>query len=278
MKAIISHDTDHITVNEHLFRDLIVQKFILRMSIEFLSGKISYTEYFNRWRELFKNKWQNIDELIDFNNMYGVPNTFFMAVNRGIGLQYSNDAAKIWIELMKERGCEIGNHGIGHESLRDVVSEKNKFSDLSGLSSSGIRMHYLKKTENTLNYLSQAGYTFDSSVRSFRNPYLIDSMWEFPIQIMDGWIIQNNRRWQTSDLKKAQEDSKFILEKAYEQGLDYVSIVFHDRYFNKGFKTWMEWYVWLVFYLKENKIEFVNFNNAMEELNVSVKKKPVTSS
>jgi len=270
MKAIISHDIDHITVSEHFFRDLIIPKFIFRMKLELLTGKISAREYLLRWGEIFKNKWQNIDELISFNNASGIPNSFFMAVNKGIGLKYSNDLALIWIDQMKTRNCEIGNHGICFENLIDVIMEKHIFSKLSSLPNMGIRMHYLKKTENTLSYLSRAGYVFDSSTQEFKNPYKIGAMWEFPIQIMDGWIIQNERRWQTSNLVKAKDETKIIINKAFEQKLDYITIVFHDRYFNKGFKTWLEWYMWLVDYLNQNDIEFINFGTACSTLNVKM--------
>src|SRR3954471_5402753 len=122
MKAIISHDIDHITVWEHLLRDTIIPKYMMRMHIELLSGKISSREYMLRWADFFKNKWQNIDELITFNNISGVPSSFFIAVNKGIGLNYSNEAALLWIEQMKSRGCEIGVHGI---CFADPASVKN---------------------------------------------------------------------------------------------------------------------------------------------------------
>ena len=67
MQAIISHDIDHISVSEHLLKDSIVPKFIIRNGIELAKGKISMNEYVSRHVDLFKNKWQNIEELIDFN-------------------------------------------------------------------------------------------------------------------------------------------------------------------------------------------------------------------
>ena len=48
MKVIVSHDIDHLTVSEHLFKDAIVPKYYIRSYIELLSGKISLAELFNR--------------------------------------------------------------------------------------------------------------------------------------------------------------------------------------------------------------------------------------
>ena len=84
MKAIISHDIDHITVTEHLLRDLIVPKFMVRSHLELALGKISFKEYVARWTDFLKNKWQNVDELITFNNVKQVPSTFFIGVKRGV--------------------------------------------------------------------------------------------------------------------------------------------------------------------------------------------------
>jgi len=67
MKAIVSHDIDHLTLSEHYFQDLIVPKFFVRSYIELLSGKISLTELFHRYGDVFKNQWQHIDELHSFN-------------------------------------------------------------------------------------------------------------------------------------------------------------------------------------------------------------------
>jgi hypothetical protein len=266
MKAIISHDIDHLTITEHLLRDTIVPKFMARIHIELLSGKISFREYILRWTELFKNKWQNIDELITYNNVKHVPSSFFIGVNKGIGLNYSNEAALVWIRQILHRGGELGTHGINFDSLASVKREHDLFLKLSGLKSAGIRMHYVRKDENTLNNFSEAGYTYDSTVHAFRDPYKIGNMWEFPFQIMDGWIIENGKSWQSVNLQQAKDETKRQIEKAQKANLKYLGIDFHDRYFHHSFKTWIEWYMWTVDYLIESKIQFVNFKTAISEL------------
>ncbi len=266
MKAIISHDIDHITVTEHLLRDTIVPKYIARIQIEFVLGKISSREYILRWSEFFKNKWQNIDELITFNNIKGVPSSFFIAVDKGIGLNYTNEHALVWIEQMKSRGCEIGVHGIRYENSDSVKNELNSFLKLSGLTNAGMRMHYVKRNEDSLNYFNEAGYSYDSTIHTFENPYKIGNMWEFPFQIMDGWILENGKRWQSINLEQAKDKTKRIIDKAHEHNLNYLGIDFHDRYFSESFKSWLNWYTWLVDHLIANKIEFVNFNMAIKEL------------
>lgn len=265
MKAIISHDTDHITVSEHLLKDAIIPKFMTRMHIELLRGRISMREYLLRWGDFFKNKWQNIDELITFNNVNHVPSSFFIAVNKGIGLNYSNTAALTWIDQMKYRHCEIGLHGIEFDNFEAIQRERNLFKGLTQNESFGIRMHYVRNSEKTYQLLDQAGYRYDSTVHAFQNPYRIGGMWEFPFQIMDGWVIENGRRWQSRNLEQSKESTKKIIDKAAEMNLAYLGIDFHDRYFSHSFNTWLEWYIWLVEYLRTNEIELVNFNTAIAE-------------
>ena len=141
MKAIISHDIDHITVWEHLFKDTIIPKYMIRMHVELLKNKISLREYTLRWSDLFKNKWQNIDELVTFNNINLVPSSFFIAVNKGVGLNYSNESALLWIEQMQRRNCEIGIHGIDFDDEKLIKREFDLFSSLTKINSFGIRMH-----------------------------------------------------------------------------------------------------------------------------------------
>lgn len=266
MKAIISHDIDHITVWEHLFRDTIIPKYMARMHVELFTNKITLREYTLRWSDFFKNKWQNVDELITFNNISGVPSSFFVAVNRGKGLNYSNRSALLWIEQMKSRGCELALHGIEYADQALIQKEHDRFLELTGQEKFGIRMHYVRSTSQTFEMLEKSGYVYDSTEHAFKNPYKIGRMWEFPFQIMDGWIIENYKSWQSINLEQAKTNTKKLIDKAHASGLDYLGIDFHDRYFSHSFKTWLEWYIWLVDYLRHNKIACVNYKMAIAEL------------
>jgi hypothetical protein len=272
MKAIISHDIDHITVWEHFFRDLIVPKYIARMHIELFKSKISLREYTLRWSDLFKNKWQNVDELITFNNIHHIPSSFFIAANKGIGLNYSRSAAMVWIEQMKARKCEISLHGIEFSNQQKIDEERDIFKKMTGIEHFGIRMHYLKRTEETLKMMDNAGYKFDSTEHAFRDPFRIGRMWEFPFQIMDGWMIEHFKPWQSLNIEQARDTTKKTIETAFEKNLQYLVVDFHDRYFSHSFATWLEWYMWLIEHLKSHKVTFVNYDMAIKELEASEKK------
>jgi peptidoglycan/xylan/chitin deacetylase (PgdA/CDA1 family) len=268
MKAIISHDIDHVTAWEHLFRDTILPKFLVRNQIEFFSGRITLQEYILRYGEFFTNKWNNIDELIAFNEEKGVPSYFFIAVANGTGLSYSLEQAEHLMKKLNDAGCAYGIHGIAHSNPAFIEKEKTVFTGLSQNSSPGIRMHYARKNDETLQLLAQVGYSFDSTEHSFNRPYKIDGMWELPFQVMDSWIIQKGRRWQTNNLSQACEETKRMIEEAHRLELPYLGIDFHDRYFSPAFRTWRNWYIWLVDYLASNEIRFISFADALKELEV----------
>ncbi len=266
MKAIVSHDIDHLTLSEHILKDLIVPKQFVRSYIELFSGKISLTELFHRYGDLFKNKWQHIEELHDFNIKHQVPTTYFIGVNQGIGLSYTKQQASFWIHKMLELGCDVGLHGIEFENFEKINNEFGLFKDISKQQNFGTRMHYIRKNENTFSNMAKAGFKFDSSEMSFKAPYKIGDMWEFPFQIMDGYIIEKPKQWQSKNFFQSCEETKKIIDKVVDLNLPYLGIDFHDRYFSDAHKTWKDWYIWLIEYLSSQKIEFVNFKQAIKEL------------
>jgi hypothetical protein len=271
MKAIISHDIDHFTLREHLFNDLIVSKFFIRSYLEFVKGKISIKELVLRHADIFTNKWQNIDELISFNRSYDVPTTFFIAVAKGLGLSYSNAQAEYWIKHIQKRGCKLGVHLIEYTDAEKIGYERELFAKLAGTHDFGTRIHYIRNTHDTFNNLSKAGFAFDTSDYGYKAPYKIGGMWQFPFQIMDGYVIQAPKRWQSKNLQQAKDATLSMLDKCAENDLKYIGIDFHDRYFSDRFVTWKEWYMWLVDHLSTQKVELIDFTTAINELETSQK-------
>lgn len=269
MKAIISHDIDHLTLSEHLFKDLIVSKYYIRSYIEFIKNKITFKELLLRHFDIFHNKWQNIENLVKFNQEHSVPSSFFIGVKKGLGLTYDFQDSIFWIEKLLNMNCEVGLHGIEFDSFDKIKSEFDLFNSLPGINYFGTRMHYIRKNDHTLDNMSKSGFLFDSSEMAIKAPYKIGDMWEIPFQIMDGYIIERPKKWQNKNFYQACEETKKIIDKSFDANLPYLGIDFHDRYYTNSHKTWKNWYEWLVNYLCEQKIEFINFNDAVRELESS---------
>ena len=266
MKIIISHDVDHMTVWEHLPKDLILPKFIIRAKLELLKGKIGFGEFFNRMGDFVSNKWQRIDEVMDFNDEMGIKSSFFIGVNNGVGLSYPLKHAAQWVPKIISRGFEVGVHGIDFDSFEKIKKEHSIFQEISGLKNFGIRMHYLRQNESTFGHIAKSGYGFECSDQGFKNPYKIGDMWEFPLQIMDGWVMNGDARHQTRTFEETKEYTLKEIEKAKAANLDFLSILFHDRYMSSSFITWKKWYMWLIKHLKSEGYEFVTHDQAISEL------------
>jgi len=269
MKIIISHDVDHLTAWEHN-RDLLIPKHVIRNIVEFVSGRIGFSEVMDRSGDIFKNKWQNLESLSEFNSEHNIPSTFFFGVSNGLGLNYTFENAAFWIKEICEKGFDVGVHGIAFQDFANIKKEHDLFKAVSGLDGFGIRMHYLRSNEKTPEMLDRAGYAFDSSLYKLDNPFRIGGLWEFPLHIMDGYVICRQSKWQNQDLNQCKDTAQEILEAAFDRGIQYFTILFHDRYFTDSFRTWKEWYIWLIQYLKNNGFKFVNYRQAIEELEIPI--------
>lgn len=272
MKIIISHDVDHITVLEHR-RDLIIPKFILRNLIEFGLGYTSLFELTNRFKSIIKNKWQNIEELAEFDKKNKVPSTFFIAVSNGRNLSYSLNDVKIWINRIIQKGFDIGIHGVIFDEYAGIKREYKLFKKISKLDRFGIRIHDIGKRPHdiklaleNLNLLNRAQYIFSSNFFQSGNPFKVGNLWEFPIHIMDGDIFGKNRRWQNQTLEQAKQETKKSIQNSHADEIKYFNILFHDGYFSESFRTYREWYYWFVDYCKKNRFQFINYKKAIKEL------------
>lgn len=265
MKIIVSHDIDHLKVSEH-FGDLIIPKHLVRNTIELTKGIISFKEYYLRYKLLFVNKWQNLHELMQFNNQNNIPATFFIGVNNGLGLNYKIGNAEKWIYEILKKSFDCGVHGIEHLNQQGVNKEWLTFQQISKNNNFGIRMHYLRKDTKTLELLSNAGYLFDSSMYELKSPYKINSMWEFPLHIMDGYELEAGKKWQSISAYKALESTKRKIDDAYKLNLPYLTLLFHDRYYSNAFYDWKLWYELSIKYLIDNGFDFISYKDAINEL------------
>lgn len=265
VKAIVSHDVDHITALEH-WRDLQIPKSIVRSSIELVKGKITAAEYLSRLKEIGSNRFHNLDELMLFDREHGVHSTFFLAVNRGLGLCYSLKNANYWANRIVENGFDIGVHGIEFDNAEGVKTEYDTFGRIAGRTDFGIRMHYLRMSKDTLQHLDCAGYAFDSSIYSLDNPFKTGQLWEFPLHIMDSYVFHHECSWQNRTAEQAFEATQKTIEHCHKKEINYLTLLLHDRYFSGAFSSWKEWYIKVVSYLRDNHVQFVSYGQAIDEL------------
>ena len=83
-------------------------------------------------------------------------------------------------------------------------------------------------------------------------------MWEFPLTIMDGYL--------PKDIEGKKKRTMELLQEAEKNNLPYASILFHDCFFNDGYRADKEWYEWIITWLKNNNYEFISYKDAIREL------------
>lgn len=264
MKIIISHDVDHYEWTDHFIKDLFIPKFLVRNNIQLLQNKVPLADYFRRYQMLTINRQHRLYELIRFNKEHRIPATFFIGMRNGLNLSYSYTKAKEIVQLIRENDpdADIGVHGIAYNAIIPMQEEYEKLKTVFN-QANGIRMHYLRKDDSTLQLLNRIRYKFDSTTYEIRNPYLVGQLIEFPVSLMDVSVVSGK------DFDKIKEKTLAIIDTAIKNNLAYFTVIFHDFYFDKGFSMYKHWYTWLVEHFISQGMEFTSFNKAIQELEAS---------
>lgn len=271
MKVIVSHDVDHLYPSDHHFRDLYFPKLYARSFLEWMKGQCTPGEFFRRCLLPFRRRLHHIPELLAYDRSLGIPSTFFFGMDNGLGMMYRRERAKPIMDELTEQGVDIGVHGIHFQELSEIRKEYDAFSALTGRKDFGIRMHYVRRTEDTFPHLARAGYLFDSTQfdktqQTLAAPYKVGGLWEFPLHIMEGYAVPPGK------LEEGKQKTLRLLEKAEAEGLPYLVILFHDVYFDEAlYREYTAWYRWLTELLTAKKLEFVNFRTAIRELEEDAK-------
>lgn len=260
MKIIISHDVDHLNWAEH-WCDTVIPKIILRSLYYVMSRQISLNIFLKRIN-VFGKPLHNITNLITFDSENGIIPTFFWGMARGVNLSYSVSSAQQIILSTNRRSVHHGVHGIATTNIEKMKKEFDTMRSILNGDHIGIRMHYLRLRQQTLEHLAAIGYCFDSTVRGLINPYKIGSMWEFPLTLMDVDYLRQGK----NDLAVLKKKSMDLIAAALDKNIKYFTINYHDVYFSERYPDHYHWYVWLVKTLKNNHFEFTTFSQATMEL------------
>lgn len=266
MKIIISHDVDHLYPIDHILHDFIIPKLWVRSIIHLFQRKISLKTFTYRLGYPFYRRYHRIEEVVKKDREYNVPSVFFFGMERGLGMSYGKNKAEHYIRYVTQQGFDVGVHGIAYQESMRIKNEYNSFKQIVSKNDFGIRMHYVRKNQDTIQMLADCGYLFDSTEfdkkgQMFKPPYKIGNMWEFPLYIMDGYIMP------PGNFKQGKENTIKAIKKAEVNNLPYCTILFHDYQYNaQCYPDEKHWYDWLLDYLKENGYEFISYRGAIKEL------------
>ena len=263
MKIIVSHDVDHLYGSDH-YKDLIYPKLWLRETLSLLKRNITFSQWWRRLLGVFSKERNYIEQLMKYDEGNGIPSSFYFGMDNILGMSYKYIKAIPYIKKLQSHGFDVGVHGASFDDEESMLIEFNRFKEISGVSPLGIRMHYVRYDDETFEKLSRCGYLYDATefVKSegtcLKEPYKVGRMWEFPLNLMDGYLPKRPEGKKEASLRWLQE--------AEEKGLPYFSILFHDYQFCDGYAYERDWYMWLVEYLKKRGYTFISYLDAVQEL------------
>ena len=259
MKIIVSHDVDHLYITEH-FTDTFLPGSVLRTAKSLFRSSINLKEALKR----YSFKVNRVKELHEFNAAHGVRETFFFGMRNGLNLSYNHTKAYPLIQYLLDNEVLVGLHGQGFNSIELLKEEQDRIQKiLPNGYPLGIRNHYLRQDENTFNIMSQLGFLYDSTDYFMEAPRMIGDMWEIPISVMDAGFISHY----SNDMDLLKERTAEKINEALKKDLPFFVINFHDIFFNEGYPDFYKWYKWLIPFLAERDMEFINFSQAVKELN-----------
>lgn len=265
-KIIISHDVDHLFPREHYTRDAIYPKLWVKSVLKMANRSISPKVCSSRIASTFEERRHRIPEVMEFDKSNGIRSTFFFGMNQGLGMSYKPEECEEIVRTVIDNGFDVGVHGICYDDPDGIIEERRRFESMFGMSDFGIRMHYVRYAEKTFERLAKAGYLFDTTqfgkeAIDFTEPYKIEKMWEFPLYVMDGYIVFDGK------LQEGIEATKEALNEAEKRQLPYFTILFHDYLFNERcFPDQANWYKQVVSYLEQQGYCFASYKEAVREL------------
>ncbi|HXB58901.1 MAG TPA: hypothetical protein VNU95_05030 [Candidatus Acidoferrales bacterium] len=227
--ACLTHDMDHIGIRNHKF-DHTMFGFLYRATVgsvlDFCRGRKNWRQLGTNWLAALKLPLVYLGLAADFWNQYdhylklekGLESTFFVIPKKGeTGLDSrgnrprrraaSYDAAeqKDLLKKLQSAGDEIGLHGI--DAWRDSNAgreEQEIISRITGMTETGVRMHWLFYDERSPAVLEAAGFTYDTTVGynqtiGYRagtsqvfKPMTTERLLELPLHVMDTALFYPN--------------------------------------------------------------------------------------
>ncbi len=285
----LTHDIDFIGIRQHKF-DHTMLGFLYRSTVgamrALVRGRITIRRLFETWRAVASLPWVYLGWAKDFWEPFqwyltaekGLPVTYFLipfkhrAGERVPGPHASRRATaydvtdlRAWVAILSGEGCELGVHGLdAWHSVEKGRAELRRVGEVTGQSSTGIRMHWLMHDSKTIGVLEEAGFAFDSTAGynetvGYRNgtaqvfrPLGARTLLELPMHIQDGALFFPQRM----DLSESQAQARCqpIIDHAIQSG-GVLTLLWHDRSHGPE-RFWGDLYLRLLEQLKSLNVWF----------------------
>jgi hypothetical protein len=169
------------------------------------------------------------------------------------------------IRTLTELGYEVGVHGLdAWHSIEKGRAELDRIRNVTGQTSTGVRMHWLLQDAKTVEVLEESGFSYDSSAGynetiGYRNgtnqvfrPLRSRTILELPMHIQDGALFYAQRLDLSED--QALERCQSLLDHAIKSG-GVLTLLWHDRSHGPE-RFWGDFYLILLNKLKSLNVWF----------------------
>jgi hypothetical protein len=228
--ACLTHDVDFAGIRRHKLDHTLwgfVYRALAGSLIQFMEGKSSLARLSKNWIAVFslplvylgllEDFWDQFDRYAEIDKDFS--STFFLIpfkdrVGEKLQVQFPNQRATRYdindvqkqVEMLTERGYEIGLHGIDAWHCPEKGKlELNRVREVTGKTDVGVRMHFLCHDQHSLAVLAQAGFFYDSTfgyneVIGFKGgttqvfrPFEVTRLLELPLHIQDTALFSPGR-------------------------------------------------------------------------------------
>jgi hypothetical protein len=214
----LTHDLDHPSLRCHKFDGTMwgfLYRATIRSAADGLKGRLAPRKVVANWAAAVKlplvylglseDPWNQFQKYVGLDR--GSKSTFFVIPfgntpgrngprRRAAG--YDSLEIRDKIRSLEAAECEIGVHGIdAWADAAQGVKERERISEVAGVATNGVRMHWLYLDEGSAAALEEAGFAYDSTVgynetigyragttQAFR-PLGATELLELPLHIMD---------------------------------------------------------------------------------------------
>ena len=287
--ACLTHDVDHPSIRLHRFDHTMfgfLYRAVVRSLLNVCRGRTEPTTLWRNWAAALKLPFVHVGWVEDFWSGFeryleiekGLGSTFFVIpVKNHPGGTAGAEAPRLraspygvsdivpQVRSLRESGCEVALHGIDAWCDSSKGSdERRRVSQVTGSSTTGVRMHWLYFDERAPERLEAAGFTYDSTfgyndtvgfragtLQAFRPP-TATRLLELPLTLMDTALFYPSRLNLTA--QAARELVWPLVDDAERYG-GALTINWHDRSLAPE-RLWETFYVQLVDELKQRAAWF----------------------
>ena len=183
-----------------------------------------------------ENLYYNFPELMDLEERLSIRSTFFFRTyyENGNYLDYEDE-----IKSLIKGNWEIGLHMDGQsiKNLDLIKKEKSNLEILTKKPIYGNRVHYLSFDNMLLSKLFQAGFTYDSTMKKYKDSASIEDMnyskingiIEFPITIMDTYLFTYMGVTEKNILNILKESISNAIGKDNLKDIKIITLLWHDN-------------------------------------------------